>query len=91
MFRMLENDKPCPRKSLTDPKLIIYDVLRAKLKAHRREEKECETVVSEEEFMGYNAMQVLGMIELRGGLSKLRENIDRYERTVKDSWAWNTS
>lgn len=68
MFRMLENEKVCMSKPLRDPKLIIYDVLRAKYKGTKREEKEKEWEVGEEEFMAYSPMQVLGVIELYGGV-----------------------
>jgi hypothetical protein len=39
MFKILENDCSCPGKPLNDPKLIIYDVLKAKHKAYRKEQQ----------------------------------------------------
>lgn len=30
--------------------------------------------------MGYNSLQILGIIELKGGLKKLREKIVKFEK-----------
>jgi len=39
MFKILENDKPCPGKQLKDSNLIIYDILKRKYKSAKKKEK----------------------------------------------------
>lgn len=78
MFKMLENSNQLARP-LNDPKLMIYDVLKAKHKAFKKEQQG-SWAVSEQEFMEYSPLQVMGMIELNGGFSKLTEVITAYER-----------
>lgn len=46
MFRILENDHPCPPKPLNDKKLMIYDVLKSKYKVHRKEENRQKITVT---------------------------------------------
>ena len=68
---MIENDHPCPHKSLGDPKLMIYDVLKAKHRNQKREEKRGAYDVSKDEFMKMSPLQIFGLVELKGGLVKL--------------------
>lgn len=37
MFKILENDHPCPQKPLNDKKLMIYDILKSKYKTYKKE------------------------------------------------------
>jgi hypothetical protein len=79
MFRILENDHSRPPKVLKDAKLMIYDVLKSKHQAHLKDQQRQNTMVTEEEFMAYSPLQLFGIIELKGGLSKLIEAITQYE------------
>ena len=59
---------------------MIYDVLRAKHRDHLRQEKSQTEIsqITEEQFLEYSPLQVMGIIELEGGVQKLREAIAHF-------------
>jgi hypothetical protein len=67
---------PIPRKNKSDQRLLIYDVLKQKhsneIKAEIKHEN--EIFVELDQFMQFTPIQLIGLIELKGGVDFLRRN-----------------
>ena len=73
------------RKNKQDYKLLIYDVLKQKHSAEIKAEKEQENrvMIDIEKFMNFTPIQILGLIQLKGGIGRLSNNQNNITSNVK--------
>lgn len=56
-----------------EARLMVYDVLKEKYRKHVKVEnnKKEDLVISESQFMKFTPLQIIGILELKGGLNQI--------------------